>query len=114
MRMKQGTTAHTVAMNFARARARLRHRARRMTGRPDIMLAHRGLSDHAKDRIRAGTAFQFTPGRGRFTQPRTEQPQLSAYARAHLRSEDSPKRRRAYRGDPPANLTVKRGDRPHA
>lgn len=42
------------------------------------------------------------------------QPQLSAHARAHLRSDDSPKRRRAYRGDPPANLTVKRDDHPHA
>jgi hypothetical protein len=46
-----------------------------MTGRPDIMLARHGLSDHAKARIRAGTAPKYTPGTGRFTQAPTERHQ---------------------------------------
>ena len=32
-------------------------------------------------------------------------PELSAYARAHLASEDAPKRRRAYKGDRPTRIT---------
>jgi hypothetical protein len=32
--------------------------------------------------------------------------ELSAYAKARLHAPDAPTRRRAYRGDPPANLTI--------
>lgn len=58
-----------MATTRGRLSAKIRHRLRRATGRPDVIIDRRGLSPHARAKIADGTAPKFTPGRGRFTQP---------------------------------------------